>query len=102
MKNDPECINTILGPGFSQVPGGPEFQNRSVFSWHYYCELFEPYNDNTTISSILNQFFCDVLFGPDVFHTVDVRTKELGGGSMLTEVKFFEQNNMLLAKFIML
>ena len=56
-------------------------------SWHYYCELFDAGNDNTTVSSILVQFFCDVLFGPDVFNTVKLRTEEIGGGSMLTEVR---------------
>ena len=28
---------SVFGPGFSSVPGGPDFLNRTVFSWHYYC-----------------------------------------------------------------
>ena len=76
---------SVLGPGFAQVPGGPDYNNRSVMSWHYYCEVFDSASDSGTSSSILVQFFCDILFGPDVFNTVKVRTEEIGGGSMLTE-----------------
>ncbi len=76
---------SVLGPGFSQVPGGPDYRNRSVLSWHYYCELYDSSHGNDTVESILVQFFCDILFGPDVFNTVDLRTQELGGASMLTE-----------------
>ena len=28
--------------GFDHVPGGPEYANRSVFSYHYYCASFVP------------------------------------------------------------
>ena len=82
MKNTENV--PVLGPGFAQVPGGPEYNNRSVMSWHYYCEVFDS-NGDTTVSSILVQFFCDIVFGPDVFNTVKIRTEEIGGGSMLTE-----------------
>ena len=75
----------VLGTGFSHVPGGPEYNNRSVLSWHYYCELFDSKIGNNTVQSILIQIFCDSIFGPNVFETVKVRTEEIGGGSMLTE-----------------
>ena len=26
-----------LGSGFTEVPGGPEYKNRSAFSFHMYC-----------------------------------------------------------------
>ena len=28
---------SIFGPGFQTVPGGPNYLNRTVLSWHYYC-----------------------------------------------------------------
>jgi hypothetical protein len=27
----------IVGSGFKHVPGGPAYNDRSVFSYHYYC-----------------------------------------------------------------
>ena len=74
----------VLGPGFSQVPGGQEYQNRSVFSWHYYCQFL----DKADISpkGILTEVFCDLFWGPSAFSTVEKRVQELGGGQMLTEV----------------
>ena len=27
----------FLGSGFTKVPGGPEYQDVSAFSWHAYC-----------------------------------------------------------------
>jgi hypothetical protein len=78
---------SVLGPGLSQVPGGNEYRNRSVMSWHYYCWTFDGSNNNNeTISGIVSQLFCDTILAPDVFDTVDMRTNEIGGGSMLTEV----------------
>ena len=76
----------VLGPGFSQVPGGSEYQNRSVLSWHYYCQFLDKKKENS--KSILTQIFCDMFWGPESFKTVDKRVAEIGGGSMLTEVSF--------------
>ncbi len=28
---------SVFGPGLVQVPGGPDYLNRTVMSWHYYC-----------------------------------------------------------------
>ena len=28
---------SVLGPGFSAPPGGPDYLNRTVMSYHYYC-----------------------------------------------------------------
>ena len=63
---------SVLGTGFNHVPGGPEYNNRSVLSWHYYCNLFDSEIDNNTIQSVFIQIFCDTIFGPDVFNTVKV------------------------------
>ncbi len=30
---------SVFGPGLSSVPGGPDYLNRTVMSWHYYCWL---------------------------------------------------------------
>ena len=73
----------VLGPGFSQVPGGSEYQNRSVLSWHYYCQFLD---GGKNAKSILTQIFCDMFWGPESFKTVDKRVEEIGGGSILTEV----------------
>ena len=63
---------SVLGTGFNQVPGGPDYNNRSVLSWHYYCNLFDSEIENNTIQSVFIQIFCDTIFGPDVFNTVKV------------------------------
>ena len=63
---------SVLGTGFNHVPGGPDYNNRSVLSWHYYCNLFDSKIDNNTIQSVFIQIFCDTIFGPDVFNTVKV------------------------------
>jgi len=75
---------SILGPGFTAPPGGPEYLNRTAMSWHYYCWALGaagsgPYDP--TLRTV-----CDELLGPMVFNTVDARAKELGGSAtMLTE-----------------
>ena len=74
----------VLGPGFSQVPGGQGYQNRSVFSWHYYCQFLD--KADTSPKGILTEVFCDLFWGPSAFSTVEKRVQELGGGQMLTEV----------------
>ena len=28
---------SVFGPGFKTVPGGSDYLNRTVMSWHYYC-----------------------------------------------------------------
>ena len=61
----------VFGTGFTQVPGGLDYNNRSVLSWHYYCELFDSRVGNeTTQMETLIQVFCDAFFGPNVFNTV--------------------------------
>ena len=91
----------VLGPGFSQVPGGSEYQNRSVLSWHYYCQFLDG-GKNTR--SILTQIFCDMFWGPEAFQTVDKRLGEIGGGSMLTEVilKFFDYLYVMYIMYILI
>ena len=83
-----EIRNSVFGPGLTQVPGGPDYNNRTVMSWHYYCWIMDL--DGGTSgdpANILVQIFCDVLLGPNVFKTAQMRAGEIGGGSMLTEVQ---------------
>lgn len=51
---------TLTGSGFTHVPGGEQYANMSVFSFHYYCWWYGgggEYNRQT----------CDRMFGPKVF-----------------------------------
>ena len=73
---------------FEHCAGGSEYENRSVLSWHYYCNFLDG-GKTASVNSILTQIFCDLFWGPEAFQTVDKRTKEIGGGSMLTEVTKF-------------
>eukprot|EP01130_Rhizamoeba_saxonica_P014577 TRINITY_DN6383_c0_g1_i1.p1 TRINITY_DN6383_c0_g1~~TRINITY_DN6383_c0_g1_i1.p1 ORF type:complete len:292 (-),score=53.49 TRINITY_DN6383_c0_g1_i1:33-908(-) len=64
----------IAGSGFSQVPGGAEYKNRSVFSYHYYCDSFGG-----------DQQICNNLILPDIMLAVDGDLRTLGGSSFMTE-----------------
>lgn len=69
---------TLSGSGFSHVPGGDTFVNKSVFSFHYYCWWYgngKEYNNIT----------CDHAFGPHVFDQAIRDATQLGGAMMLTE-----------------
>jgi len=75
---------SALGPGFTQVPGGPEFNDLSVFSWHYYCWL-NGYSNPDANYTLLNRGICDNALGPLFAYTSEERTKRIGGGRLLTE-----------------
>lgn len=70
---------TLLGSGFNQVPGGKKYQNKSIFSFHYYCWWFN--GNGTEIEKIT----CDKMFGPKVFKQVMNDIDLIGGSAMLTE-----------------
>ena len=62
---------------------------RSVLSWHYYCWV----NDwnggsNNDPYNVLAKFFCDEFLGPMVANTAELRSMEIGGGKLLTEVLY--------------
>jgi endoglycosylceramidase len=67
----------ISGSGFDEVPGGIEFADKSIFSFHYYCWWYQ----NTTFAKQT----CDKLFGPKVFNQVQEDVQKMGGSYMLTE-----------------
>ena len=72
----------IVGSGFQQVPGGPAYRNRSVFSYHYYCATFvQNWRKHPTAQKLV----CDHLTGPLVFQAVKKDLAHLGGAAMMTE-----------------
>ncbi|XP_023339622.1 uncharacterized protein LOC111709909 [Eurytemora carolleeae] len=75
---------SLLGPGFSAPPGGMEYLDRTVLSWHYYCWAIG-YGGDEDFDPVLREG-CDKILGPAVFNTVQERAKELGGSAtFLTE-----------------
>jgi endoglycosylceramidase len=72
----------IAGSGFSHVPGGAAYRNRSVFSYHYYCNTFLPsYGTHPKTTKVV----CDDVAGPLVMKAVKKDLGELGGAAMMTE-----------------
>ena len=69
---------TVSGSGFTAVPGGDNFKNTSLFSFHYYCWWF-------TDGGELDKETCDEMFGPKVFSQVEEDISNVGGSMMLTE-----------------
>lgn len=70
---------TISGSGFTHVPGGAAYVEKSVFSFHYYCWWFNDEN------STFQKQTCDEKFGPKVFNQALEEARHLGGSTMLTE-----------------
>ena len=83
IHDSTETIGKLLSSGFSHVPGGVEYANKSAFSYHYYCWLAHP-GDGTTYNRV-EKAACDKLLGPAVFNAVEETTTRIGGGSMMTE-----------------
>jgi len=54
---------TASGSGFTEVPGGAQYANKSVFSFHYYCWWYGNGGE-------YNRHTCDEMFGPKVFDQV--------------------------------
>ncbi|CAF1355713.1 unnamed protein product [Didymodactylos carnosus] len=75
-----------FGTGFSHVPGGAQYQNRSVLSYHYYCTILSlvPVPGNESIP-VFDRTLCDDIEGPAIFRSVAVDLNQLGGSSFLTE-----------------
>jgi len=74
------------GSGFDHVPGGPDYRNRSVLSFHYYC-WFGPVDGpgGSAPMKPVTRAACESGFAPKVFNAVAKDLKKLGGGSMVTE-----------------
>ena len=72
----------IAGSGFTHVPGGDTYQNRSAFSFHYYCKSFVPDMENHPIET---ELVCDDTIAPLIMRAVHEDVERLGGAAMMTE-----------------
>lgn len=70
----------VTPTGFTSVPGGNDYVNRSVLSWHFYCWTFDENNMNP-----INWGFCDTVLSDDYFGMRVLDREKLGGASFLTE-----------------
>lgn len=75
-----------LSSGFTSGPGGPEFNNRSCFSWHYYCYRTQYRHQETMVS------LCDDTTGPHNFGAATEDAKKLDIPTFLTEFGAFRTN----------
>jgi endoglycosylceramidase len=75
-----------FGTGFTHVPGGDDYRNRSVLSYHYYCIILSviPVPGNETIP-VVDRVLCDDIEGPALFRSVQTDLTKLGGSAFLTE-----------------
>ena len=84
MIHDSEkTVQRLISSGFEHVPGGSEYADRSVFSYHYYC-WFAKNGDGKEFPT-WEKRACDDFLGPAVFNSVEKTSKRLGSGSMMTE-----------------
>jgi len=73
-----------IGTGFDKVPGGDEFRNRSVLSFHYYC-WYVSYGMAPKNESAFFKFACDQALAPHVFKAMDQDVAQTGGSLFMTE-----------------
>ncbi|CAF1141355.1 unnamed protein product [Rotaria sp. Silwood1] len=76
----------LFGTGFSHVPGGKAYRDRSVLSYHYYCTVLaiNPVPGSDTIP-VFDRVLCNDIEGPAVFQSVKNELLRLGGAGFLTE-----------------
>lgn len=74
----------ITGTGFLKLPGGEEFVNRSVLSYHHYCWLLEKKQPSDDYPMFL-RFLCDNIAGSRVIPNVLKSARRTGGSMFLTE-----------------
>ena len=74
---------SVSGTGFTEVPGGSLYANRSALSFHYYCWLLAPQSKQPYPA--LTRALCDSVLGPKVFEAISSDIRRTGGGSFLTE-----------------
>ena len=68
------------------MPGGDDYRNRSVLSYHYYCIVLSivPAPSNSTIP-VFDRVLCDDVEGPALFRSVQTDLEQLGGSALLTK-----------------
>lgn len=81
-----------LGSGFTHVPGGAQYANRSAYSYHYYCWPGRAHTPDDHPApdapyTTLRKEACQgsLGLGPKTFSSVDETVATLGGASFLTE-----------------
>lgn len=73
------CVFDLIRTGFTEGPGGTEYNNRQVFSYHNYCL------DVTKQGDPQSDLFCEIFDNALIYLRVqEARNKKLGG-TMLTE-----------------
>mmetsp|Transcript_16786 Transcript_16786/g.33483 ORF Transcript_16786/g.33483 Transcript_16786/m.33483 type:complete len:497 (+) Transcript_16786:14-1504(+) len=72
----------VSGSGFDRVPGGSEWSDKSVLSFHYYCWIQRGGDDPL---KWYEKGVCDKAFGPDVMRAVKKDIGNIGGASFMTE-----------------
>lgn len=75
--------DSTIGSGFSSVPGGDAFRDRSCLSYHYYCWALT--GNQHSHYKTFTRSICDKELGPQVFSAVEADISQTGGSSFLTE-----------------
>ncbi|GMH57979.1 hypothetical protein TL16_g02513 [Triparma laevis f. inornata] len=93
MIHDSErTVQKLISSGFDHAPGGEQYGDKSVFSYHYYC-WFAKNGDGSEYLE-MEKKACDDFLGPAVFGAAKKTRERLGGASMMTEFggAFFSPN----------
>ena len=85
------------GTGFTQVPGGVDFQDRSALSYHHYCWLYTQAHSHGPYNSFTRSI-CDKVIGPKVIPAILRSIQITGGGSFLTEFGLCEPDGNKTSK----
>ncbi|XP_074652974.1 endoglycoceramidase-like [Tubulanus polymorphus] len=72
------------GSGFSHVPGGAAYRNRTALSYHMYCWVLTD-ADRHKPYPVLKRILCDDVWASTLFKTAVADIKSLGCGGLLTE-----------------
>lgn len=75
-------FNGEAGTGFTSVPGGREYSDRSALSYHLYCWIKTGDSDPL---SFLDKVVCDDVLARDVMSNARKEFRRTGGGGFLTE-----------------
>ena len=84
----------LSGTGFLQVPGGSAYQSLSIMSYHYYCWILTPADEEIPYPH-WKYLLCDVGALSIIFSSVLGSRQRTGGGLFLTEFGLCYPDNML-------
>eukprot|EP01060_Flectonema_neradi_P007823 TRINITY_DN15538_c1_g1_i1.p1 TRINITY_DN15538_c1_g1~~TRINITY_DN15538_c1_g1_i1.p1 ORF type:complete len:494 (+),score=69.54 TRINITY_DN15538_c1_g1_i1:49-1530(+) len=81
-----ENITKVIASGFTGVPGGKQYADKSIFSWHYYCwMLSSDYTNSSQPYPPMLKAECHDGLEPLIFSTVVDDLETIGSSSFLTE-----------------